>query len=620
MSGVAAFAAHLMMADTTKSRKYENTMKRIILTGAALFAAGCNCGHPDHTANDMSTTSYAQRGTPAREVAADPLIEFVGPRGAEGATGIQGQQGPVGQIGPDGYAVAGAQGAVGPTGPVGDRGPAGAQGPAGGLVVGPTGATGATGPAGAQGAIGQTGVRGASADGHAGAAGVAGQQGPVGPTGPTGARGPDLVGPAGRAGQIGASGEQGEAGQVGAQGRTTPGTAGQAGASGAVGAPGPIGPTGPQGPVGVVERWTSYRNFQFNADSSVIRDADRSMTAEIASYLRSNPSLQVGIDASTNPRATSPRDIELCSNRAAAVRSALIQSGVPADRISIDSYGDIGLRQDGRVELLLKTDPQAREWTARTEPLRTDEQVREQPARDWDSQAIMDDRMTLFREFWFEEGQTAIHRADAGRVSEIAETALRHPQIQIGIDNGLALGRDDQRQADLSRRRGESIRAALVTAGVPDASIRSGDFSNAALRRNGRVDVFVHSDVPIDAEMAPINADTVVSSWTHCRDFWFDSGKSVIHPADASKITHIAEAMKQNQSLQAGIDASVPSGNAGEANAALVTRRGAAVRTALIAAGVPASRITIGTFGDTLMRRDGKVEVLLITDQYAQRP
>ena len=116
-----------------------------------------------------------------------------------------------------------------------------------------------------------------------------------------------------------------------------------------------MGPTGTQGPTGVVTRWTSYRDFWFESGKAVLYSSDSDKLAEIAAYMKANPSLQLGIDGSTNPRATSEYTLVLCSNRVKALRKALITAGVPAYRISEGMFGDVNLRRSGRVEVLIKT-------------------------------------------------------------------------------------------------------------------------------------------------------------------------------------------------------------------------------------------------------------------------
>jgi len=142
---------------------------------------------------------------------------------------------------------------------------------------------------------------------------------------------------------------QGVSGQVGAQGNTTAGVSGATGASGVAGQPGQVGPTGRQGPVGVVDRWTSYKDFTFEANKSDIQASQSDQVTQIAVYMKNNPSLKCGIDA------TDPRNQDLSNHRVKAIRESLIQAGVPAEKITSGAYGDIQLRRDGRVEVLICT-------------------------------------------------------------------------------------------------------------------------------------------------------------------------------------------------------------------------------------------------------------------------
>jgi outer membrane protein OmpA-like peptidoglycan-associated protein len=86
------------------------------------------------------------------------------------------------------------------------------------------------------------------------------------------------------------------------------------------------------------------------------------------------------------------------------------------------------------------------------------------------------------------------------------------------------------------------------------------------------------------------------------------SGEDSIQPSDADKVSGIAAYMKQNPSLQIGIDTFMDSPNQD-----LRDRRVNAVRVALIQAGVPAGKIGTGAFGDPKPRRDACVEVLITT-------
>jgi outer membrane protein OmpA-like peptidoglycan-associated protein len=112
---------------------------------------------------------------------------------------------------------------------------------------------------------------------------------------------------------------------------------------------------GAQGRVGVVDRWTSYRDFWFEFNSAEIQGSEQDKLTTIATYMQKNPSLQLGIDGSMNARGTDPRDQNLSDRRVSAVRDALVAAGVSNAQIRMGAFGDPNLRQDRRVEVLIAT-------------------------------------------------------------------------------------------------------------------------------------------------------------------------------------------------------------------------------------------------------------------------
>jgi len=326
-------------------------MKRELLiaaTAGALTVAGCASNESRHGPVAQDTRPYESHD--------DRYAGLVGPRGADGPAGPSGEQGPAGPQGERGTVFAGPSGADGPTGPAGERGPAGATGPEGALVAGPAGPEGRAGAAGARGEAGVRGPQGASTEGYAGAAGATGAQGPRGEAGPAGDRGPTLVGPAGPAGRSGAEGDRGTAGDVGTRGETSEGIAGATGRAGVPGDQGSAGPTGERGATGAIDRWTAYREIWFGAGAADLDKSGAAKVTEIASYLKENPTLQVGIDASTKISETDrARGQRLVDDRVAAISKALAAAGVPESRIKAGSFGDPSLRRDGRVAVLLST-------------------------------------------------------------------------------------------------------------------------------------------------------------------------------------------------------------------------------------------------------------------------
>jgi outer membrane protein OmpA-like peptidoglycan-associated protein len=207
-----------------------------------------------------------------------------------------------------------------------------------------------------------SGDTGGTVYGPPGPAGVAGPPGSTGPSGPAGVQGP--AGPAGIGGSMGAAGAQGSIGAAGAQGSI--GAAGAQGPIGATGTQGSIGAAGAQGPAGAVVHWESFRDFLFDFDKSDVRASEAEKAPEIAAYMKTNPSIQVGIDGYADPRGTNQYNLALSQRRVEAVREALIQAGVPADRIQTGFFGEARLKcsesteacwqRDRRVEVFIGRD------------------------------------------------------------------------------------------------------------------------------------------------------------------------------------------------------------------------------------------------------------------------
>jgi peptidoglycan-associated lipoprotein len=93
-----------------------------------------------------------------------------------------------------------------------------------------------------------------------------------------------------------------------------------------------------------------YRDFWFDAGSSNIRTMDNALPGEIADYLKNNPTLVVGLDNHSGLKT-----MALTNNRVDAIKTALINAGVPAEKIKVGSFGDEKLHHDGKVEILLMT-------------------------------------------------------------------------------------------------------------------------------------------------------------------------------------------------------------------------------------------------------------------------
>jgi len=114
-----------------------------------------------------------------------------------------------------------------------------------------------------------------------------------------------------------------------------------------------VDPADAQGPVEIVDPWTSFTEIWFDFNRVDLGSSEMSKVYEIADYINENPSLQVGIDRSTEPRGPEPRDQNLSDRRVDVVRHALIEAGVPDYKIRTGAFGDAGLIRDRRVEMLM---------------------------------------------------------------------------------------------------------------------------------------------------------------------------------------------------------------------------------------------------------------------------
>jgi peptidoglycan-associated lipoprotein len=144
-----------------------------------------------------------------------------------------------------------------------------------------------------------------------------------------------IAGPAGPAGPAGTAGPSGPAGP--------PGTAGPPGPAGAMGAAGPAGSAGIQGaagPAGADAKVLVIRDVLFPYDRAEVSADEAAKIAQIAKHLKETDGMVVMLDGHADPRGTDKYNLDLSRRRVAAVRQALVNAGVPADRISTNASGD----------------------------------------------------------------------------------------------------------------------------------------------------------------------------------------------------------------------------------------------------------------------------------------
>lgn len=93
--------------------------------------------------------------------------------------------------------------------------------------------------------------------------------------------------------------------------------------------------------------------------------------------------------------------------------------------------------------------------------------------------------------------------------------------------------------------------------------------------------------------------------WNSYRDFWFDYDSAVVDSSHRESIRDAANYLRQHPSYRLAIDAGASK------DSVLRNRRIAAIRDALISAGVPKYKIEEGPFGDDYLRRERRVEILI---------
>lgn len=83
----------------------------------------------------------------------------------------------------------------------------------------------------------------------------------------------------------------------------------------------------------------AFQVVHFATDSSKLEGNNARLVAALARHLKNNPSLLIYIEGHCDQRGPSLYNLSLGSRRANAVRTALIQAGVPDNRLFTISYG-----------------------------------------------------------------------------------------------------------------------------------------------------------------------------------------------------------------------------------------------------------------------------------------
>lgn len=99
------------------------------------------------------------------------------------------------------------------------------------------------------------------------------------------------------------------------------------------------------------------------------------------------------------------------------------------------------------------------------------------------------DPWTSFAEIWFDFNRVDLRSSEMSKVSEIADYINENPSLQVGTDGSTDPRGAEPRDQNLSDRRIDAVRHALIEAGVPDYKIRTGAFGDGGLIRDRSVEM-----------------------------------------------------------------------------------------------------------------------------------
>jgi outer membrane protein OmpA-like peptidoglycan-associated protein len=116
-----------------------------------------------------------------------------------------------------------------------------------------------------------------------------------------------------------------------------------------MGAQGPAGPVGVAGAPGEAQ-WVTVPDILFDFDKAVVRQDEMPKIQTVVEKVKANDQLLVRLDGHTDPRGTDSYNGALSIRRVQAVKKALIDAGVPEDRIIIAAFGERRLKCGGPSE------------------------------------------------------------------------------------------------------------------------------------------------------------------------------------------------------------------------------------------------------------------------------
>ena len=83
-----------------------------------------------------------------------------------------------------------------------------------------------------------------------------------------------------------------------------------------------------------------YSNIQFEFNSSILKTPAYPILDQIARDMKSNPEVQLNLNGHSSLEGTEKYNMSLSENRAAAVKTYLVNSGVAADNLITEGFGE----------------------------------------------------------------------------------------------------------------------------------------------------------------------------------------------------------------------------------------------------------------------------------------
>ena len=330
----------------------------------------------------------------------------------------------------------------------------------------------------------------------------------------------------------------------------------------------------------------------FGSGKSAVPADFAERAAALKTWLDEHKGATVAISGFNDPTGDAAANAQLSRQRARAVRDALTDAGIDANRIE-----------------LLKPKDATDSTNAPAQARRVEVSLVDAEPADNSMDTISDSYGLPMLRVYFGSGKSAV----PGNFADVAATLVSYMKDNADVQAHIAGFNDPTGNAAanerLSRRRAEAVRNALAAAGVDakrmllekPAAATDTTSSHAHARRvevrlsesTAKADKADKAADAKTAAAADVGAKPDVADNLPMQRVYFDTGKAEV-PADlASRLDEIKAYLDDNSAASVAISGYNDTTGDAAANAALARERAEAVRDALVAAGIPAGRITL---------------------------